>query len=43
MIASELAATFLAHYSGRSLESYRADLRRFLEWPNGVALATSES
>jgi hypothetical protein len=26
------AAAFLARYSGRTLESYRADLRQFFQW-----------
>jgi len=26
------AVAFLARYSGRTLESYRADLRQFFQW-----------
>src|SRR6478735_1106337 len=38
--AAELsAATFLARYSGRTLESYRADLRGFFQWASDVGLA----
>ena len=30
---------FLARYSGRTLESYRADLRQFFQWADDVGLA----
>jgi integrase/recombinase XerD len=33
------AAAFLARYSGRTLESYRADLRQFFQWADDVSLA----
>jgi integrase/recombinase XerD len=33
------AAAFLARYSGRTLESYRADLRQFFQWSTDVGLA----
>ena len=33
------AAAFLARYSGRTLESYRADLRQYFQWANDVGLA----
>jgi integrase/recombinase XerD len=33
------AAAFLARYSGRTLASYRADLRQFFQWTNDVGLA----
>jgi integrase/recombinase XerD len=33
------AAAFLARYSGRTLESYRADLRQFFQWAGDVGLA----
>jgi integrase/recombinase XerD len=33
------AAAFLARYNGRTLESYRADLRRFFQWSTDVGLA----
>jgi integrase/recombinase XerD len=37
--AAELAAaTFLARYGGRTLDSYRADLRGFFQWANDVGL-----
>ena len=32
------AAAFLARYSGRTLESYRYDLRSFFQWTAGVGL-----
>jgi len=32
------AVAFLARYSGRTLESYRADLRQFLQWIGSVGL-----
>ena len=36
---AELAAVeFLARYSGRTLESYRYDLRSFFQWTVGVGL-----
>ena len=39
MDAAELsAATFLARYSGRTLESYRADLRGFFLWASDAGL-----
>jgi len=38
--AAELAAaTFRARYSGRTLESYRADLRGFFQWADDLSLA----
>jgi hypothetical protein len=30
------AASFLARYSGRTLDSYRADLRGYFQWANGL-------
>ncbi len=33
------AAAFLARYSGRTLESYRTDLRQFFQWSADVGLA----
>jgi integrase/recombinase XerD len=33
------AAAFLARYSGRTLQSYRTDLRQFFEWGHDVGLA----
>src|SRR5215216_2561244 len=33
------AAAFLARYNGRTLESYRADLRQYLQWADDVGLA----
>jgi hypothetical protein len=33
------AVAFLARYSGRTLESYRADLRRYFQWADDVGLA----
>jgi integrase/recombinase XerD len=33
------AAAFLARYSGRTLESYRTDLRQFVQWADDVGLA----
>ena len=33
------AVAFLARYSGRTLESYRADLRQFFQWCADVELA----
>ena len=32
------AVAFLARYSGRTLESYRADLRQFFQWASDVGL-----
>jgi site-specific recombinase XerD len=32
------AAAFLARYSGRTLESYRADLRQFFQWADDAGL-----
>jgi integrase/recombinase XerD len=32
------AAAFLARYSGRTLESYRADLRQFFQWASSVGM-----
>src|SRR5262245_57229074 len=32
------AAAFLARYRGRTLESYRADLRQFFQWANDVGV-----
>lgn len=33
------AAAFLARYSGRTLDSYRTDLRQFFQWAHSVGLA----
>ncbi len=33
------AAAFLSRYSGRTLESYRTDLRQFFQWAHDVGLA----
>src|SRR3954449_10170020 len=33
------AAAFLARYNGRTLDSYRADLRQFFQWSHDVGLA----
>jgi integrase len=33
------AAAFLARYSGRTLDSYRADLREFFQWAHDVGVA----
>jgi integrase/recombinase XerD len=33
------AAAFLARYSGRTLESYRVDLRQYFQWADDVSLA----
>ncbi len=33
------SAAFLARYNGRTLESYRADLREFFQWSHDVGLA----
>jgi hypothetical protein len=35
---AQLEAAFLASYSGRTLESYRADLRQFFQWADDVGL-----
>jgi integrase/recombinase XerD len=32
------AVAFLARYGGRTLESYRADLRQFFQWIGSVGL-----
>ena len=32
------AVAFLARYSGRTLESYRADLRQFFQWASSVGV-----
>src|SRR5688572_25200547 len=32
------AVAFLARYRGRTLESYRADLRQFFQWASDVGL-----
>ena len=32
------AAAFLARYSGRTLDSYRTDLRQFFQWAHDVGL-----
>ena len=32
------AASFLARYSGRTLETYRYDLRSYFEWCSSVGL-----
>ena len=32
------AVAFLARYRGRTLESYRADLRQFFQWASAVGL-----
>ena len=32
------AVAFLARYRGRTLESYRADLRQFFQWANDLGL-----
>jgi hypothetical protein len=37
------AAAFLARYSGRTLETYRFDLRSYFEWCAGVGLAVLEA
>jgi Phage integrase, N-terminal SAM-like domain len=37
------AAAFLARYSGRTLETYRFDLRSYFEWCTGVGLAVLEA
>ncbi len=37
------AAAFLARYSGRTLESYRTDLRQFFQWADNVGLAPLEA
>jgi integrase/recombinase XerD len=37
------AASFLARYSGRTLETYRYDLRNYFEWCSGVGLAVLEA
>ena len=33
------AVAFLARYNGRTLESYRADLRQFFQWVDSVGVA----
>ncbi len=37
------AAAFLARYSGRTLESYRYDLRSYFQWATDVGLAVMEA
>ena len=37
------AAAFLARYDGRTLETYRFDLRSYFEWCDGVGLAVLEA
>jgi site-specific recombinase XerD len=37
------AASFLARYSGRTLEAYRHDLRGFFQWTADVGLAVLEA
>lgn len=37
------AASFLARYSGRTLETYRYDLRNYFEWCSGVGLEVLEA
>ncbi len=37
------AAAFLARYGGRTLETYRFDLRSYFEWCDGVGLAVLEA
>ena len=37
------AASFLARYSGRTLETYRYDLRSYFEWCGGVGLEVLEA
>jgi integrase/recombinase XerD len=37
------AAAFLARYSGRTLETYRYDLRSYFEWCAGVGLEVLEA
>ena len=37
------AAAFLARYSGRTLETYRFDLRSYFEWCGGVGLWVLEA
>jgi integrase/recombinase XerD len=37
------AASFLARYSGRTLETYRYDLRSYFEWCSGVGLEVLEA
>lgn len=34
------AAAYLARYRGRTLESYRTDLRQYFQWPDHVGLAS---
>jgi integrase/recombinase XerD len=41
---AQLAAVgFLARYTGRTLESYRADLRQFLQWADTIGLRPLEA
>jgi hypothetical protein len=37
------AAAFLARYSGRTLDAYRHDLRRYFKWTASVGLAVVEA
>jgi integrase/recombinase XerD len=37
------AVAFLARYRGRTLESYRADLRQFLQWAGAVGVPPLEA
>lgn len=37
------AAAFLARYSGRTLETYRYDLRSYFEWCHSVGLVVLEA
>src|SRR6202012_4110895 len=41
--AQMAAAAYLARYSGRTLESYRYDLRTFFQWCSDVGLAVLEA
>jgi len=36
-------AAFLARYNGRTLESYRADLRQYVQWADAVGVAPLEA
>jgi integrase/recombinase XerD len=41
--AQMAAAAYLARYSGRTLETYRYDLRTFFQWCTDLGLAVLEA
>jgi site-specific recombinase XerD len=40
---AQMAAAYLARYSGRTLETYRYDLRTFFQWCSDVGLEVLEA